>query len=87
MRNGYMVTYFKGITCIDAQTFVSKQDAQDHINVALEMGLSDEMCDYVTMHCIDDGDVLYTHELFLVDNRWNDVLTNNITGTTEMAVL
>ena len=87
MRNGYMVTYFKGITCVDAHTFLDKQDAMDHINVALEMGMSDEMCDYITMHCIDDGDVLYTHELFMVDGRWNDVYINNIMGTTEMNTL
>lgn len=83
MKNGYIITYYRGTQWIDQDLLLGKQDAQDHINVAMEM----EECDLITLHCVDNGDVLYTTELFLVEGKWIEFHSNNLTNQHTMNTL
>lgn len=81
MRDGYIITYFTGITCIDTDLVSSRSDAEMCVNMALKM------CDYISFHCLDRGDVLYTRELFLVDDVWIDVCIDNLSARTTIGAL
>lgn len=83
MENGYMITYHNHNQFIDQSCVVGKQDAMDHVNVAMEM----EGCDCITFQCIDRRDVLYTVELFKVDGKWTEFYSNNVMNTCTLVSL
>lgn len=74
MNNGYIITYYQDTQWIDQDLLLSLQDAVDHVNVAMEM----LHCNCIIVHCVDDGDVLYTRELFFVDGKWMHFHSNNV---------
>lgn len=83
ISNGYLITYWEGTQWVAQDDVLSMEDAQDHINVAMEVG----MCDLITMHCLDRGDVLYTYELFRMDGKWAQYTSNALMGTYTIGVL
>ena len=82
-RNGYMITYYSGMTCIDTDIVLGVSDAEEHVQVALGM----PVCSSITLHCLDRGDVLYTRELFRVDDKWMDVCIDNLSARTTIGAL
>lgn len=83
MNNGYMITYFTGMTCIDTDIVLGVSDAEEHVQVAICM----PVCDSIMLYCLDRGDVLYTRELFRIDGKWMDVCIDNLSARTTIGVL
>jgi hypothetical protein len=77
ISNGYLITYWEGTQWVSQDEVVGKEDAEEHIQVAMEVG----QCDLITMHCLDRGDVLYTYELFCTNGEWTESYHNGIMNT------
>lgn len=80
---GYLITYYKGQKWIDQDHLLGIEDVEDHVRAAMEI----EECDLITVHCVDDGDVLYTYEVFLVDDKWIEFYNNQVMGVQSLNTL
>lgn len=72
-RNGYLITYHCNRTYVDMDHTLSVEEAQEMINIALDADMTYEdirMCDHISLQCLDDGDVMYTRELFFTGGTW-----------------
>ncbi len=72
MKNGYLITYYTGRQWVDQDEVLDYTDAQCLIDTAMELCV----CTSIIMHCIDDGEVLYTVELFYLDGMWVHCINN-----------
>lgn len=83
MKNGYLIMYWIGLRLIDQDAILGKQDAEDCVDAAIAFGSAD----VVTVHCIDNGEVLYTEEIFRDEDRWYRFTSNNLLGTQSITAL
>lgn len=77
----YEVAQYSDGVLVDTDVFLSSTDVQEIVNMAMDedMMTIDGMPDMVSITCIDNGDHLYTKELFRTpDGAWHEVAWVNV---------